>query len=449
MIEFGHRIERTCDGVSRREFLQIGAAGFLGLSLPALMASQQAQAAAQRDSEMSVILVFLWGGPGHTDTWDMKPDAPADVRGEFKPIKTNVPGIEICEMLPLLAKQADKYTLIRCATHDQSVHAQAAHYALTGSKLAPGREAPNLGATVTKFLPQRNALPSAIHIGPRMFDTPGNGPIGQDGGFLGNGVAPFRIYDAMQPVDKLAALTPPNGLSPNRLDFRKELLHTVDSFQRHIESSDTKIYDTAYEKAFSLVTSPQAKRAFDLSQEPQKLRERYGMCQFGQGLLMARRLVEAGVRFVQVNWRAHPINDDVDKMGFDNHTENFPRLKRQLLQFDQIVFALIEDVFQRGMDKKTLVLVTGEFGRTTRVNGAGGRDHWPSCYSFILAGAGIPGGRVIGASDATGAYPSEGRVTPEDTMMSVCRLMGMDVSQKLREARIVRDSPGIQGLFGS
>jgi len=325
MIEFGHETVRTCDGPSRREFIQIGSASFLGLSLTSLFAAQRSMAEGAADNGMSVILVFLWGGPPHQDTFDMKPDAPAEIRGTFKPMKTNVPGIQICEHLPMLAGMVDKYTIVRSATHDQSIHAQAAHYTLTGNKLAPGREAPNMGAVVTKFMPQRNALPSAIHIGPRMYDTAGNGPIGQDGGFLGNASAPFRVLDATVPVDKLAALTPPAGLTGDRLNLRKELYKTVDSFQRQIDSGDTHVHDVAYEKAFTLVTSPQAKMAFDLTKETTPMRERYGMTQFGQGLLMARRLVESGVRFVQVNWRAHPINDDVDKMGFDNHGDNFNR----------------------------------------------------------------------------------------------------------------------------
>ena len=446
MIEFGHETVQTCDGPSRREFLQIGSAGFLGLTLPGLFASQKALAASEVDDEMSVILVFLWGGPPHQDTFDMKPDATENVRGIFKPINTNVSGIQICEHLPLLAKMADKYTIIRSATHDQTIHAQAAHYTLTGNKFAPGREAPNIGSVINKFMPQRNALPTSIHIGPRMYDTAGNGPLGQDGGFLGNASSPFRVLDASQPVDKLAALTPPAGMTGDRLNLRKALYHQVDAYQRSIESGDTRIHDVAYEKAFTLVTSPQAKKAFDLTKETTAMRERYGMTQFGQGCLMARRLIESGVRFVQVNWRAHPINDDVDKMGFDNHGDNFNRCKRQLPELDKTVSALIEDVHQRGLNKKTLVLVTGEFGRTT-VNGSAGRDHWPFVYSFLITGAGIPGGRVIGSSDAKAMYPAELPVTPEDTYMSVSKILNMDVSARLREARIVRDSPGIPGLY--
>jgi hypothetical protein len=446
MIEFGHETVETCDGVSRREFMQIGSAGFLGLTLPGLLGAQQARAAEQVDNERSLILVFLWGGPPHQDTFDMKPGAPAEIKGQFQPIKTNVPGTHICEHLPRLAKMADKYTIIRSATHDQTVHAQAAHLSLTGNRIGPGREGPNLGVVVNRFLPQRNALPSSFHIGPRMYDTPGNGPIGQDGGFLGNAGAPFRILDPLAPVDKLAALTPPKGISGDRLNLRRELFKTVDGFQRNIESADTRIYDSAYEKAFSLVTSPKAKKAFDLTQEPTAVRERYGMTQFGQGLLMARRLVESGVRFVQINWRAHPINDDVDKMGFDNHGDNFNRCKRQLPEMDQSVAALIEDVYARGMDKKTMVLVTGEFGRTP-VNSGAGRDHWPFVYSYIITGAGIPGGRVIGASDARAQYPASHPITPEDTYMETCKFLGMDVSQKLREARIVKDAPGIPDLY--
>lgn len=446
MIEFGHETVQTCDGPSRREFLQIGSAGFLGLTLPGLFAAQKGMAQGSVDDEMSIILVFLWGGPPHQDTFDMKPDSPETIRGMFKPIPTNVPGTHICEHLPMLARMADKYTIIRSATHDQSVHAQAAHYTLTGNKVAPGREAPNIGSVINKFMGQRNALPAALHIGPRMYDTAGNGPLGQDGGFLGNASSPFRVLDALQPVDKLAALTPPTGLTGDRLNLRQELYKKVDAFQHKIESGDTRIHDASYEKAFTLVTSPEAKKAFDLTKETVATRERYGMTQFGQGCLMARRLVESGVRFVQVNWRAHPINDDVDKMGFDNHGDNFNRCKRQLPEMDRSVSALIEDIYQRGMNKKTLVLVTGEFGRTP-VNGSAGRDHWPFVYSYLITGAGIPGGRVIGSSDAQARYPAELPITPEDTYMSVAKILNMDVSARLREARIVRDSPGIPGLY--
>src|SRR5437016_2595802 len=271
MINFGHELVHTCDGISRREFIQIGAAGFMGLSLPGLFAAQRGMALDKIDNETSVILVFLWGGPPHQDSFDMKPDSPAEIRGQFKPIPTNVPGIQICEHLPMLAKMADKYTIIRSATHDQTVHAQAAHYTLTGNRVGPGREGPNLGTVVGKFLSQRTALPNATQIGPRMWDTAGNGPLGQDGGFLGNATIPFRVYDALAPVDKLAALTPPTGLTGDRLNLRRELFKAVDQYQRAIESSDTRVYDAAYERAFSLVTSPKAKKAFDLRSEERRV----------------------------------------------------------------------------------------------------------------------------------------------------------------------------------
>ena len=445
MINLAHETVGNCDGISRREFIQLGAAGFMGLSLPGLFAAQKA--GAEVDHERSVILVFLWGGPGAQDTFDMKPDAPKDIRGEFSPIPTNVPGIQISDQLPMLAKMADKYTIIRSATHDQTIHAQAAHYALTGNKVAAGREAPCIGAVANRFLPQKSALPNAVQIGHRMWDTAGNGPIGQDAGFLGAGNLPFRIYDPTEPFEKLAAaITPPASISEDRLNLRRDLLREVDRYQKAIESADTRVYDSAYERAFSLVTSPRVKQAFDLSKEKTAIRERYGMTQFGQGLLMARRLVESGVRMVQINWRAHPINDKLDNLGFDNHDNNFPRLKKQLPELDRSVSALIEDVHERGMDKKTLVLVTGEFGRTP-VNAAAGRDHWPFVYSYIITGGGMPNGRVIGSSDARAQYPASLPISPEDTYMELCRFLGMDVSLKLREARIVRDSPGIPGLF--
>ena len=268
-------------------------------------------------------------------------------------------------------------------------------------------------------------------------------PTGQDGGFLGNMYSPFRVADATQPLEKIASMTPPAGVTPQRAARRGRLYRTVQQFQRDVESDETVVLDSAYERAFALATSPRAKAAFDLSREPEAACDAYGRYPFGQGALMARRLVEAGVRFVQVNWREHPIRD----YGFDNHGDNFNKLqKHQLPQIDQTVTTLLGDLESRGILEKTLVFVTGEFGRTPKINGSAGRDHWPFCFSYLLAGAGIPGGRVIGASDRLAAYPVLDPVSPQQTAVSVFRRLGLDLD-RLQAERVIEQTDGIPHLL--
>jgi hypothetical protein len=441
MIRLGIQTFRTCAGTSRREFLQVGGASFLGLSLPGLLRAQE-QGAADRGNDVSVILLFLWGGMPQSDTFDLKPRAPDSIRGLFKPIDTAVPGIQICEHLPKLATAGKQYSIVRSAHHRETEHPRAAHYMMTGNQVIRGQEWPNMGATISKYAEGDNALGSVV-IGPRLIDMPIT-PTGQDGGFLGNIYSPFRVTDPTVPLDKLAAMSPPESVSQQRTERRGRLFRTINEFQRHLENGETALLDKAYERAVALTTSPQAKAAFDLSREPQPMRERYGEYGFGQGVLMARRLIEAGVRFVQVNWRAHPIND----YGFDNHGDNFNKLKdHQLPQVDRTVTALLDDLESRGMFERTLVLMTGEFGRTPTINSAAGRDHWPFCFSYLIAGAGVAGGRVIGASDQFAAYPSDQPVSPEQTVATVLGRVGLDL-EKLRVAGVLEETHGIEGLFG-
>jgi len=448
MIRLGSSETRTCAGTSRREFLQIGAAGFLGLSLPGFFRAQ-ALGAAEPGNDFSTILLFLWGGPPQSDTFDLKPEASNIYRGPFRSVPTQVPGIHICEHLPQLARTQKLYTIVRSAHHRDTEHPRAAHYMMTGNQVIRGREWPNMGATIDRFAGGDRVAAGppnplgAVVLGPRLRDAPIT-PTGQDGGFLGNGYSPFRIVDPTQPLERIAALSPPTSLRLGRLARRERLFRTLTEFQRHVESDSTLVLDRAYQRAFTLVTSPRAKAALDLRQEPERVRERYGQHSFGQGALMARRLVEAGVRFVQVNWREHPIND----FGFDNHSDNFNRLKdAQLPQIDQTVSALLWDLETRGLLERTMVLMTGEFGRTPRINGSAGRDHWPFCFSYLIAGAGIPGGRVIGRSDEFAAYPVDDPVSPENTVASVYRIMGLDL-EKLRAAGIIQETEGIPRLFG-
>ena len=448
MISVWNGQQRTCAGVTRRKLLQAGAVTAAGLSLPQLFAAPAAGAAA--DSGMSCIFIFLWGGPSHHETFDPKPDAPSDVRGPFGCIQSKTDGLRVSEHLPLLAQHSKLYTVIRNMSHTTDAHPDAGAYTLTGRINTPARRYPTLGATVAKFSGPRGALPPYVRSAPDLFDLLAP-PKGQDGGFLGNAYAPFAVNDPTLPLEKIASFSPPAEVTLGRVGRRQALLAHLDEGQRRIESRDTATVDASYERAFALVTSPEAKRAFDLSQETDATRDRYGRnkfgtTSFGQSCLMARRLVQAGVRFVQVNW-----SYDSHYPGWDFHGGGKERIvvlkDDHLPQLDRTVTALLTDLEERGMLEKTLVVAVGEFGRTPKINGGAGRDHWPFCYSALIAGGGVPGGRVLGASDATGAYPDGPGVTPESLASSIYRIMGLDVGVALREANVVRDSTGIPGLM--
>ena len=436
----GSGIRRTCQGVSRRELLQVGSVGFLGLSLTDLFHARAAAAAP--DPGINCIFLFLWGGPPQHELWDPKPEAPTDIAGPLKAIETRVSGIRIGEQLPRMAQWADRYVIVRSAHHDADIHGNAAHYAQTGIPKTPSAEGPSLGAVVSKFRGPRGALPPFVTVGPFMKDAPVPN-TGQDGGFLGNAYQPFRITDPTAPLAKQPSLSPPEGITVDRLLRRDGIYRQLDHLQRRLETDAVIGRGTAYERAFALTTSPEARQAFDLAREPETLRERYGKDRFGQGCLLARRLVEAGVRYVQVNWEEAPI----ENYGFDNHTGNLDRLKHQLPILDRAASALVEDLSQRGLYERTLVVIAGEFGRTPKINGSGGRDHWPHVYSYVMGGAGIPGGRVIGSSDAAGAEPASTPVTPAMHAASVYSLLGLDTGATLRAAGVVSDAQGIPGLL--
>ena len=426
---------------TRRNLLQVGSASFLGLSLPHILRAQE-EGHAAKGNDLSVILLFMWGGMPHQDMWDLKPAAPDDVRGPYQPIDTNVPGIQIGELLPQCSQIADQYTIVRSVTHAETQHPRAAHYMMTGNQIIRGSEWPNMGATIDKFGGTVGELNSVV-VGARLIDQPLT-PQGQDGGFLGNMHAPFRIVDPLQPLDKIARLNPPAGLAETRFAQRRRIYHLLRGIEQPIETNEVQAMEASYEKAFSIVNSPAARKAFDLSLEPENTRERYGKHRFGQSALMARRLVEAGVKFVQVNWREHPINDN----GFDNHDDNFEKLKKtQGPEVDQTYSALITDLQRRGMLDRTLVLMTGEFGRTPKINTNKGRDHWPQCFSYLITGGGIPGGRVIGESDRKAAYPADNPVTPENTLASIFGMLNLNL-EHLHDIGVLDDVHGVPGLFG-
>ena len=438
----GHRV-RLCDGISRRDVLRVGALGVTGLALPDLLRAEAAPKKPATGRAKSCILFFLMGGQAQVDTWDMKPDAPEQVRGEFNPIKTNVPGIRICEHMPRLAQSAHRYAILRSVNHTLRNHAPAGYLALSGADPPGGNrdplgispdDYPNPGGLAAMKRPSQGAVPSYVQLSPPLVGDNGLQMPGLSAGFLGSRHDPLKIIqDPNLPDFTIDELSLPQGVNQARLDARRTLLNTVEKqFPLIGESPEIAKLDEFYRRAYALVTSPASRRAFDISQEPAAVRDRYGRFTYGQQLLLARRLVESGVRLVTVVWGG-ALNSPKDY--WDTHKGNFPKQKDYLLpQFDQCFSALLEDLDQRGMLDETLVVGMGEFGRTPRVgqvvmNGGTdktGRDHWPFCYSVVFAGGGVRGGQVIGASDEHGAYPADRAVTPADVIATIYTALGID-----------------------
>jgi hypothetical protein len=456
MFGAGYQTIRDCSGVSRREVIRVGALGMLGLSLPQTLQAEELRAG----NDMSVLVVFLRGGVAQMDTWDMKPESTlADTRGEFKPIETNVSGIQMCELLPKLARQADKLTILRGASHHEGEHDNAMQFVLTGYHPSEGKVYPNVGAVVGRYNPGKPPLPPAIHVGTPGLGNPMAPPAepeqrGIGAGFMGAQYHPFMVKD-VEKVREMDWLRGGDHILPAQLDRRRSLMRSLDRFQARVETSGTVAHDASYERAFSMVTSAEAKRAFNLDEEATPLRERYGLHEFGQSCLLGRRLIEAGVRYVQVNWSARGWDqitkkDDLfTRSTFDSHFGHFPWLRRQLPRTDDGLAALLGDMGDRGLLKKTLVVVLTEFGRATKVNPDGGRDHWSKAYSILMAGGGLPSGRIVGATDASGQEVTQGLFGPEALVNSIYGLCGLDVPVTLRQAGLVKDSSeGIPGLLG-
>jgi uncharacterized protein DUF1501 len=476
MISIKGNRARLCDGITRRDFVRVGALGTLGLGLPELLraeaaAAETAKAAGQSTKrQKSVILFFLMGGQSQLDTWDMKPDAPEMIRGEFKPRNTNVDGIQICEHMPLLAQRADQYAIIRSMTHHVKNHAPAGYYALSG--MAPKRDIvsfglnpddyPAPGSVVSLLKPSTRPVPSYVQLSPPLVGDSGIQMPGLHAGFLGPKFDPLKVTnDPNQAGFQVEELSLPESITDQRLSARRSLLQIVESeFPLIAESPTVGRMDNFYQRAFNLVTSAEARQAFDINAENSKLRERYGRNVYAQQLLLARRLVESGVRLVTIVWGG-PINAPLDY--WDTHQGNFPKQKDKLLPaFDQCYSALLDDLQDRGMLEDTLVVAMGEFGRTPRVgqitaNGgtdSTGRDHWPFCYSITLAGAGIKGGQVIGKSDETTAIYDERPVTPEDLTATIYHALGISHHTEVRDLLkrplpIVRGGEPVYELWGS
>jgi hypothetical protein len=458
MIGFGGNRVRLCDGMTRRELLRVGGMGLFGLSLADVLRADTQAPRPRR--EKSVILFYLQGGQSQLDTWDMKPDAPDGIRSEFKPIATNVPGIQICEHMPRLSKMADKYAIIRSMAHETKNHNPGGYNALSG--VAPARDIvalppsaddyPNPGSVVAMLKPGPKTVPSYVQLSAPFLGDAGTPMPGVSSGFLGPRYDPLKVHADPNAADfAVEELSLPEGVTPERLSTRRSLLKTVESaFPLIQESPQIARLDTFYQRAYSLLTSPAARKAFDIQSEPEKVRDRYGRNTYGQQLLLARRLVEAGVRLVTVYWGGHVNAPDP---YWDTHQNNFAAQKDQLLPpFDLCLSALLEDLDQRGLLETTLVVTMGEFGRTPRIGqitanaatNATGRDHWPFCYSIVMAGGGVKGGRVIGASDETASYPAERPVHPADIVATIYHTVGIEPHTMIKD-RLGRPIPATQG----
>lgn len=434
----------------RRTALRVGGAGLFGLTLPQLLRAE----GKPRARAKAVIFLHQFGGPPGHEAFDMKPHAPAEVRGSFKPVSTRVPGLQVCEMLPRTAAVADKLTVVRCLQHTMKNHNSAGYYSLTG--VAPPSDDQRLrdsldlfpapGSIVDKFAPAPKGVPTFVAFPHVIRD--GSITPGQHASFLGKAHNPFLFTrDPNAPDFRLPELSLPATISPERMESRKEVLKLIDGQTNLLEESAVAHgIDESYQKAVTMLTSKEFKRAFDLGDEPKAVRDRYGRTTYGQSCLLARRLVEAGAKFVNVYLSASigGPTGGWDVHGFDNKPMD-PILKSHLLPItDQTLPTLIEDLDQRGLLKDTLVLWMGEFGRTPRINKLAGRDHWPQCYSAVLAGGGVKGGFIYGASDKIGAYPALGQARPEDMTATVFHLLGLDPETEIRD-RLDRPLPISRG----
>jgi hypothetical protein len=448
--------------LSRRRLLRLGALGGL-LTLPSLLrASGYGPREIGTKASKSCILIVQQGGPSHIDTWDLKHDASEDVRGPFRPIPTRVPGVQVCEMLPRLAALADRFALLRSLTQPSANHFEGMHNCLSGRSRPPA-DAPYFGSVVAKLQPASRNVPSYVWLQNMENDA---GPRYQSGGFLGPACAPLRVGTNLDnpsaPGFRVGAFDPQPGLSDQRLRDRRQLLQNLDSDGGRRVTHSEQSMDRFRERAFNLVTGPEARRAFELNREPDAVRDSYGRHPLGQNLLLARRLIEAGVRLVSVHawtgiapggklitvnvWDAH---GGVDYIGNSFGTGTYG-LRFILPRLDQAVSALLEDLEQRGLLGDTMVAMLGEFGRTPRITNMG-RDHWPACYSAFLAGGGVRGGAVYGASDRTGAQVKDNPVSPEDFGATLLHGLGVRLETRLApDGATYPASPGqpITDIFG-
>lgn len=428
----------------RRDILRAGSIGLLGMTLPQLLAAEEAARAASNapaKQAKAVILLFMWGGPAQQETWDLKPNAPAEIRGEFKPIATNVPGIQICEHFPLLAQRCHELAIIRSMTHTDVNHTTATHYLLTGQPPPVDNvlrhDWPNIGAVLAKLGRGKDPLPPFVQMRPKM---PGDVPRfveeshGQFGGWLGSTWDPLTIDVRPDLPDyRVGDFLLQEGISQQRMRERQSLLSTVEQKLQTLDRAGSMgSMGRHYSRAFDLLASGVGHAAFDLTDESDEMRDRYGRNPHGQSVLQARRLIERGVPLVTCFWP----NDGIKNVSvyWDTHSRNFIDHRERLMPpADRAFSTLLDDLRERNLLDETLIVWTGEFGRTPRIGqrnsdagaGADGRDHWPNCFTTVLAGGGIKGGQVYGASDKHAAYPSVNPVKPVDLVATIYRLLGV------------------------
>lgn len=440
MLFVGRQRQRTCQGVSRRAFLQAGGSTVLGLSLADLLRLKAEAGAGMWGSARSVILLWLWGGPAQLDTWDPKPDAPLEYRGPFSPIATRVTGVKIGELFPQIAKLTDQLAIIRSLRTGSNDHGVAGTIGLTGSigggvgldgKPQPGVSRPATGSVVARAKGLKGTLPPFMVVGGKLHQGK-KAIIGEGGGPLGALYDPFRVEHDPVLGTRIPALQLPTELTPDRLGDRQKLMAAFNDMQRHTELlRSSKAIDDYRALAFMMLTSPAALKVFDVQQEQPKTLDRYGRTRFGQSCLLARRLVEHGVPFVQVNWSDHvEAEEDAGDGGWDHHYRNFQIMQdRHAPWLDQAFTALIEDLRDRRLLASTLVVAVGEFGRSPKINDKSGRDHWEHCYSALLAGGGVQGGRVVGSSDKHAGHPHDHPFSPADVSATIHHCVGISTEQ--------------------
>ena len=430
---------RLCNGISRRNFLRIGALTPVGLSLANLLSLEQARAGTPNALRAkSVILVFLGGGISHHDTFDPKPDAVEEIRGKYKSVGTNVAGLHVSELLPKMAQTMDRVCLIRSGTHENDHHETATNWVLSGRFGSPFGDYPAMGAVVAHETGFSGLVPPYVAVPKNPSFT---WELGKSA-WLGGRSESFKCGDPNAAEFKVRDLSQSQAVTPQMIERRQTLLGAIDKLATHIQGNDQiATYGEFERKAAEMVLSPRAQAAFDISREDAKIRDAYGRTELGQSCLMARRLVEGGVRFVTVN-----------NGGWDHHKKIFDGLEKKVPDFDRAFSALIQDLDQRGLLDETLVVAMGEFGRTPKVNKDAGRDHWGRAGSILFAGAGVRGGKVIGATDKNGAFVIERPVRPADVCWTIYESLGIDPRKDLhtpegRPVSILAEGSTIQELY--
>ncbi len=453
MLSLNHSGATLCDGLSRREWLRIGGLGAIGLGLPQLIQARENNLTSAHPIHLSgsfgkaksCIVLFLLGGPPQHETWDPKPDAPSEIRGELGTIATATPGLQVGELMPKTAKLTDRIAVLRAMATDDNAHSSSGYWMLTGYPHSPKNNEnalpgapndwPSMAAVVRHLKGDATSLPGSVRLPEEIWNT---GHIlwpGQDAGWLGDHADPWLVNcDPHKKDFRVPTITLPADMTTDRLLARRALQETMNRRLDALHSSTSAQRWAVWQnKAIDLLRTNTAQQAFAIERESQSTRQRYGVNRFGQSVLLARRLVEAGVSLVQVNWTRGETDENVAP-AWDTHAKNADRLKNALMPpMDQAYSALLEDLEQRGMLDETLVVWMGEFGRSPKINPSGGRDHWGHVFSAALAGGGVQRGAVFGRSDRQGGYPLEGRVEPQDLTATIYHCLGFSPETELRD----------------